>query len=271
MTGPIPRTFTAVKWSTFSSNPSTMKKPLLLPAMGLLLLSLIACKKDLHLTGFLPGGISAYQLKTFRFATGINNYDDTLTFTYDHFGNPVTVTRSVPYTGAPNYAFGYDKNHRLTAFYGTYTSGHTAEIFHKYFYDAQGHITLDSVYSFADHSGDTIIDWIDRYAFGLQYDEYGRVSAQFNPSDTLTRTSYLYDGRGNLETGATYDDKVNFHRTNWVWMFIDRDFSLNNPFKATSYTIAGLPTHFIPSVTESFKGFLGNNIYWEAWITYEPR
>src|SRR6202000_2349156 len=110
-------------------------------------------EKDLHIIGSLSDAISPYQLKTFRFNTGLNNFYDTLTFTYDHFGNPVTVTRPAPATGAPNLAFSYDKDHRLTAFYSTYSFGNTAEVFHKYFYDANGHITLDSVYTLADHSG----------------------------------------------------------------------------------------------------------------------
>ena len=90
-----------------------------------------------------------------------------------------------------------------------------------------GRITLDSVYTLVFVADNKITSWVENYAYGFQYDQYGRVSRQFDPADTLVRENFIYDSRGNLETGDTYDDKVAFRRTNWIWMFIDRDFSVN--------------------------------------------
>ncbi len=53
---------------------------------------------------------------------------------------------------------------------------------------------------------------------------------------------YSYDINGNLVLpGITYDNKVNIHRTNKVFMFVDRDYSMNNPFTAPAYNGYGLP------------------------------
>lgn len=38
-----------------------------------------------------------------------------------------------------------------------------------------------------------------------------------------------------------YDDKVNIHRANEVWMLFDRDYSRNNPFVAEIYNSYRLP------------------------------
>lgn len=113
------------------------------------------------------------------------------------------------------------------------------------------------------------------YTVALEYDRYGRIIHQFDPTGTYTflDQTYSYDAAGNLINGATYDRKLNFRRTNWVWMFIDRDFSVNNPFKAYSYNNGGLPIHFIPfsSLETGDSGFLTENPYTEGWITYQLR
>ena len=51
---------------------------------------------------------------------------------------------------------------------------------------------------------------------------------------------YSYDADGN-KVGGVYDHKINIHRTNKVWMFLDRDYSVNNPFTASEYNKFDLP------------------------------
>jgi hypothetical protein len=42
----------------------------------------------------------------------------------------------------------------------------------------------------------------------------------------------------------TYDNKVNFRRTKQDWMFLHRNYSLNNLQGATDYNEHGLPVPF---------------------------
>lgn len=51
-------------------------------------------------------------------------------------------------------------------------------------------------------------------------------------------------------------------------MFIDRNYSLNNPFTASSYNHSLLPTVFMTDTFGNDGGFLYNNFYTEGWITY---
>jgi len=78
------------------------------------------------------------------------------------------------------------------------------------------------------------------------------MKSAFSPGFSLVN-SYSYNADGNL-AGHDYDDKINYHRTNRVWMFIDRDYSVNNPVIATyEYNDFGLPTRIVP-----FEGTVGS-------------
>ena len=78
---------------------------------------------------------------------------------------------------------------------------------------------------------------------------------------------YAYDANGNL-VGRTYDNKTNIHRTNRIWMFLDRDYSVNNPFPASDYNRSGLPTYFRFTYPGSYYlKFLA--FFSEATITYD--
>jgi hypothetical protein len=89
----------------------------------------------------------------------------------------------------------------------------------------------------------------------FEYDSKGRIAVENRevldfegPPDTwehLEPLIYLYDSNDNLvDHDYTYDDKINFRRTNKVWMFIQRDYSKNNLQGATEYNEHGLPTRF---------------------------
>lgn len=72
-----------------------------------------------------------------------------------------------------------------------------------------------------------------------------------------TIIDYEYDNRGNLVVyGATYDDKINYRRTDKVLMFIERDYSVNNIKPVGSYnqhylpvkSAGTAPTHIFPDL-----------------------
>ena len=88
----------------------------------------------------------------------------------------------------------------------------------------------------------------------VEYDAKGRIvkvtshviELDHSPADYPGDPSiYEYDDIGNLygETNE-YDDKISFLRTNTVWMFTQRNYSMNNLLGATSYNEHGLPTEF---------------------------
>jgi hypothetical protein len=77
---------------------------------------------------------------------------------------------------------------------------------------------------------------------------------------------FEYDGNGNLVTpGVVYDNKINFHRTNKIWMFLDRDYSINNPFAAETYNSNHLP---VKLVTDKTSDFLWISYIAETTLTY---
>src|SRR5882724_8435737 len=187
---------------------------------------------------------------------------DTVTFTYNSAGDPVTGIRVHPGTGNPNFFFRYDQRGRFTDLIGGFgqtTFDRGVESWDRYFYDGRGRIVKDSAYFFPGIvNGNPTIDSrlltsveINTY----EYDTKNRVSEQtvvFSPGFSLVN-SYSYNADGNL-AGHYYDDKINYHRTNRVWMFIDRDYSVNNPVIATyEYNDFGLPTRIVP-----FEGTAGS-------------
>jgi hypothetical protein len=81
------------------------------------------------------------------------------------------------------------------------------------------------------------------------YDAKGRITQIKSQTYTLT---YNYDANGNLVLpNVVYDNKISFRRTNKLWMLLDRDYSENNPFTATTYNDKDLPT-IIPNKYTSF-------------------
>jgi hypothetical protein len=70
----------------------------------------------------------------------------------------------------------------------------------------------------------------------------------------VDQRDYVYDANGNLVNGAVYDNKLNINRTNAVWMFITRDYSVNNPFTASQYNQNSLPLRF--TATNNTPAFL---------------
>jgi hypothetical protein len=166
-------------------------------------------------------------------------------FEYNQHGDPTHITPDFVGTGNPKQEFRYDKKQRLTDYIGRY-DGQGFEFWHKYGYDEKDRIIRDTQYVFgfygAEPSGAILTYYID-----YTYDNKNRISqlSLFDvraPGPPFVQT-YTYDVNGNL-AGETYDDKVNIRRTNKIWMFIDRDYSVNNPINADVYNFFDLPTAF---------------------------
>lgn len=195
---------------------------------------------------------------------------DVLQFSYNSVGNPVSITRKAgAYTGYPNFLFKYDDKERLTDFIGPYDNNNTnAEFWHKYFYDGRGNIVLDSAYIFPNITNGCPTNAYSNQLTFYTYDKQDRIikdSTVFSNLNPVVHT-YVYDANGN-KAGHVYDNQVNINLTNKLWMFLNRDYSVNNPFKADSYNVSGLPSSFnLPPDGNAFW-FL-ENVYPKAQIIY---
>jgi hypothetical protein len=198
---------------------------------------------------------------------------DTLVFSYNSWGDPSYIKRlPLAGTGAPNYIFKYDRKKRLTDIIGMYEHGAGAEFWHKYFYENPGNsnIIKDSTFYFVDVNNDMIVSYMASSVTYFTYDNWDRII-----KDSTTHVlhgisqvnNYVYDANGN-RTGRTYDNKINIHRTNKIWMFYDRDYSVNNPFPAANYNASGLPAEFDfrSSGNPNFMNFV--TYFKDAKITY---
>jgi hypothetical protein len=168
-------------------------------------------------------------------------------FFYNEFDNPTRVAfDDSPGTGTPFYDFFYDDQQRLIKF-ASFES-------HYYTYNDDGLAVIDSI--FGGYAGGDF-----RYEEKIFYDDAKRIirteRTLYFPEDDpnfgeVVTVNYEYDSRGNLvKPGVTYDNQTNVHRTNKVWMFIDKDYSVNNPLPGpTHYNNVGLPLNNV--------AFLGN-------------
>lgn len=187
---------------------------------------------------------------------------DTAVFVYNRWGDPVSITKSTPIwsgSGGADLYFTYDKKRRLIELVafdpGAIPALQTVSR-HKYFYDNPGsdNITRDSGFYVPGMAG---VDFRSlTYYF---YDKYDRVikDSTFGPEVfTPLVYTYSYDGNGNRTSVkwdnhagsdytnfySTYDSRTNFLRTHKIWMFLTRDYSVNNSFVAAGYNSKGLPT-----------------------------
>lgn len=167
------------------------------------------------------------------------------TFKYDAWGNPLSFTNTAVANSTPILVFTYDAQHRLKEFYKPFANG-LFESWAKYVYDVSGRIIRDTTYNFGTVTPAGPANSYSYYVSNYTYDANCRIistSTVLAPGQFPQTRIFNYDANGNLiKPGVVYDNNVNLHRTNKVFMFVDTDFSMNNPLPATKYNGYGLPS-----------------------------
>lgn len=219
---------------------------------------LTACQK--YVDKYFPGNDKEKlcQIKTIEQPDPIDGGSfRTGTFYYNQKGNPDSVIFDEGFAVAKLHYFYYGQNHKLVA-YDSYYDEDPENYFtkHKYVYEG-GRIVRDTA-------------WIRQAGFAtivsyLTYDNKGRIikedrtwiEADGQPvNEVLDPIIYTYDANGNLvKNGMQYDDKVSFYRTSGIWMFIERNYSVNNLVGASGYNNYGLPTGFGSTDHVKFLGY----------------
>ena len=198
----------------------------------------------------IPGEASANYWPDQRYCNidsiKINNSTRYYKFTYDAQGDPVSMITNQPGTGNPNRFFFYDANKRMIIHYGLYSDGVTFERYTKYVYGSNNKVIRDTTYNFGTLSGGLPTNYYSWYVVHYTYDSAGRITNKGN-----------YDANGNMiRSGITYDVKNNIHNTNNWWRLIDMEYSVNNPYTASSYTGYWLPRNFISNGITNERYFL---------------
>ncbi len=208
---------------------------------------------------------------------------DTIRFSYDSHGDPVSIIRLETGTELNDYIFWYDHEHRLTDVIGTFgpgaNEGDGFDTWQKLYY-RNGRIILDTTFQFGTIHGTRPIPFLPmdssfliRQITDYAYDPEGRISRTRDtvPNGFVQINLYSYDNRGNLikilESAyasqnifphdtvtflySGFDNKTNPNRTNPVWQFLDRNYSLNMQRPADKYNEVGLPTAFSGSSAPS--------------------
>jgi len=169
-------------------------------------------------------------------------------FTYNDFGDPVKIFDDTRPQG--NYwFFKYDKFHRLIESLSTGDSSLTKGIYSlwsKYHYNILNQIVDETQYfsGLKTETGPVPSQSYNKKHY--EYDGLNRIDKETDTSYYNHHTSYwsqkryVYESNGNLRW-RLYDDKVNILRTNKIWMFLVKDYSLNNAFKANEYNEHQLP------------------------------
>ena len=234
-----------------------MKKQFLVAAsiVSAATILLCGCQKNLQLKNSeeelrgtpLPGQENYCRIESIWEKPGYFLKERFLLVLYDEYENPIAVTTPEVGTGQSYCTFKYDDWHRLKEYRGEYSNGFF-EFWHFYGFDLNGRIAVDTAY-FWGRLSNKPIDYLERTFSKFEYDNQNRIIkavTDYEVNHFHFEDIYVYDAAGNLtyppNSGVTYDNKVNLHRTNDIWMFLARDYSRNNPFIASAYNSTGFPT-----------------------------
>lgn len=188
-------------------------------------------------------------------------------FSYNAAGNPVSLTYgSAASLGNPNHYFFYDNQNRLREWREAYSlTVPDLQTRHKYGYNSNNIIVVDSLLQFALVSDEGEVYFGDTTIIDLTYDSEGRVvkEALRNIKGGATRyRTYTYDNRGNLGVlgwkSSSYDYKVSIFRSHPVFQFIFRNYSKNNAAAQPKYNSKGLPLSLRPSNDVFFNALQSN-------------
>ncbi|MDH7460595.1 hypothetical protein QEG73_04875 [Chitinophagaceae bacterium 26-R-25] len=102
-------------------------------------------------------------------------------------------------------------------------------------YDAYDRViaTVDSVWSNGNLQG--------MYLYFYKYDERGNLARQVRRYKGDQTSWIFYSDTLKL---APYDDKISIRQPNKFWMYIDRNYSINNCLSGATYNNFGLPVNF---------------------------
>jgi hypothetical protein len=230
----------------------------------------------------------------------LEGYDESLqrtstnTIEYNAAGNPILRLRSDMGTGNENESYRYDNKTRLT---DQITHYNTAEVYgdlfwewHRFKYDNQNRIYMDSVYNIGI-IGDNPMPHFTGIRYHIithfEYDHKGRIikeTSNYDDGQPWYVKIYIYDNRQNLAKRVTinpssgyadttyygpHDNKINYLRTNKVWQFLNRDYSENNPMAAVTHNKYGLPLQFRPDSKTGGRTYFLDVVYSNLDITYK--
>ena len=175
-------------------------------------------------------------------------------FAYNKSGDPVSYTPTGYSNRSRKYEFRYDAGGRLTDYIGYNPTAVPVrcDFWIKYSYDNRNRIVRDSVY-YNSNYGQALISFANNVGTtAYEYDNSDRITAviykEFSnnvPNGVTGYYKYDYNGSGNLVTpGAVYDDQKSIYRTSKIWMFLGRNYSVNNLKPALAYNPNGLPSAF---------------------------
>lgn len=208
---------------------------------------LFSCKKKDVVV--LPGGEKLCRIE--RLSPAAISQKEFI-FNYNSKGNPILI-ESVGY-GRRQFDFMYDSKNRLVDLIEISPEfGRSFSIWHKYSYDANDRVIVDSIFKDFDIISNRPFKARIKTVDYLEYDAKDRIIRTYKKSKAGTEqniTVYTYDANGNrTDISSIYDTKMNLHRTHKIWQLIDRDYSMNNPLgmmEYNSYNAFGLPVELHP-------------------------
>ncbi|SFE52428.1 hypothetical protein SAMN05518672_10790 [Chitinophaga sp. CF118] len=210
-------------------------------------------------------------------------YLDSLAIVYNNKNNPVSMTRNNVGNTWPNYFFLYDHKGRMTDFYGVYPNPlleNAFDTWHRFYYDSKNRVIIDTTYEFGivgpgpkpiprNNRPNLSVRNISTYT----YDNQNRIIKttytqdrdtvfmiklfSYNHSGNLVKIEEQFLGTSNIITFGAYDNKINYHRTNSIWQFLDQDYSMNNLLPIAAYNSYNLPTLLLDSEPGDYRVLAG--------------